>query len=206
MKNFRRNDRSGGNRGNRSFNSGRLGGMHQAVCSECGQPCQVPFKPSRGKPVYCDNCFSGKRGEDRRPDRKEFGGKGRDFSQPSMYQVICDQCGKPCQVPFKPSGDKPVYCSDCFSSKKDQGRDRARQDDHSNDKVQQALKGINVKLDKILQALAPDRDGWSAAVKEIAEVTVPDNETMGAGKAESKKKSKAEKVSVKKPAGRKRKK
>ncbi len=29
----------------------------QATCVECGERCEVPFKPVQGKPVYCDNCF-----------------------------------------------------------------------------------------------------------------------------------------------------
>ena len=49
---------SGG--GNRS-NSGPKE-MHKAVCSDCGQDCQVPFKPSKDaegkpRPVYCRDCF-----------------------------------------------------------------------------------------------------------------------------------------------------
>jgi CxxC-x17-CxxC domain-containing protein len=24
------------------------------------------------------------------------------------------ECGKTCQVPFKPDGSRPVYCSDCY--------------------------------------------------------------------------------------------
>tara|TARA_Y100000310_G_C20670871_1_gene810212 strand:+ start:645 stop:809 length:165 start_codon:yes stop_codon:yes gene_type:complete len=31
--------------------------MHKATCSECGQDCEVPFKPTEGKPVYCRDCF-----------------------------------------------------------------------------------------------------------------------------------------------------
>ncbi|MEW5996270.1 MAG: CxxC-x17-CxxC domain-containing protein [Candidatus Micrarchaeota archaeon] len=31
--------------------------MHDAVCSDCGQSCQVPFKPTEGRPVYCRECF-----------------------------------------------------------------------------------------------------------------------------------------------------
>ncbi|NYZ61123.1 hypothetical protein H0O01_05510 [Candidatus Micrarchaeota archaeon] len=31
--------------------------MTDAVCSDCGQPCQVPFKPTEGRPVYCRECF-----------------------------------------------------------------------------------------------------------------------------------------------------
>lgn len=31
--------------------------MHKAVCAECGQECEVPFKPTEGKPVYCRDCY-----------------------------------------------------------------------------------------------------------------------------------------------------
>ena len=52
-----------GGRGGRGGFGGRSGGygapreMSDAVCSDCGQPCQVPFKPTEGRPVYCRNCF-----------------------------------------------------------------------------------------------------------------------------------------------------
>jgi CxxC-x17-CxxC domain-containing protein len=53
--------RSGGGFGGgggfkRSFNDGPRE-MHKAVCSECKQECEVPFKPTEGKPVYCKDCF-----------------------------------------------------------------------------------------------------------------------------------------------------
>ncbi|MDP3989883.1 MAG: DNA-directed RNA polymerase [archaeon] len=32
--------------------------MHKATCSECGNECEVPFKPTEGKPVYCRDCFN----------------------------------------------------------------------------------------------------------------------------------------------------
>ena len=35
-----------------------------------------------------------------------------------MYDVICDGCGKPTQVPFQPRGDRPVYCRDCYQANK----------------------------------------------------------------------------------------
>jgi CxxC-x17-CxxC domain-containing protein len=35
--------------------------MHKAVCSECGKECEVPFKPTEGKPVYCKDCYASKR-------------------------------------------------------------------------------------------------------------------------------------------------
>ena len=55
----------GGGRGGRGGGFGRGGGggyggprdMHKAVCSDCGQECEVPFKPTEGRPVYCRDCF-----------------------------------------------------------------------------------------------------------------------------------------------------
>ena len=32
--------------------------MHKAICSECGKECQVPFKPTEGKKVYCKECYA----------------------------------------------------------------------------------------------------------------------------------------------------
>jgi CxxC-x17-CxxC domain-containing protein len=35
-----------------------------------------------------------------------------------MHKAICADCKKECSLPFKPSGDRPVYCQDCFSRRK----------------------------------------------------------------------------------------
>ena len=35
-----------------------------------------------------------------------------------MYDAVCADCQKACSIPFKPSGDRPVYCKDCFSRRK----------------------------------------------------------------------------------------
>lgn len=35
--------------------------MHDAVCAECGEKCQVPFKPDGTRPVYCKECYMKKR-------------------------------------------------------------------------------------------------------------------------------------------------
>lgn len=39
-----------------------------------------------------------------------------------MYAVICYGCGENCEVPFKPSGNRPVYCKVCFAKRKEQSR------------------------------------------------------------------------------------
>ncbi|MFA5127881.1 MAG: CxxC-x17-CxxC domain-containing protein [Patescibacteria group bacterium] len=73
--------RSFGGGGGRSFGGGgHFGGhsdgprqMFPATCGECGQSCEVPFRPSGDRPVLCSNCFKGKDGgRDFAP--KSFGG------------------------------------------------------------------------------------------------------------------------------------
>jgi CxxC-x17-CxxC domain-containing protein len=56
MSDFRGGSRFGG--GNRGFRSDEPREMHKAVCSDCKQDCEVPFKPAEGKPVYCKECYS----------------------------------------------------------------------------------------------------------------------------------------------------
>jgi len=43
------------------FNSYEKREMHKAVCSECGKDCEVPFKPTTGKPIYCRDCYMKKK-------------------------------------------------------------------------------------------------------------------------------------------------
>lgn len=117
--------------------------MYKAVCSECGNECEVPFRPTGGKPVYCDNCFGG-RGNDnsRRNDRRDFGRRGGDKVK---YKAVCSECGKECELPFRPRNDKPVYCDDCFDKK---GNKRG-----SSNMSSEQLQAINEKLDLIMTAL-----------------------------------------------------
>ena len=35
--------------------------MHKAICSECKKECEVPFKPTEGKSVFCRECYMKKR-------------------------------------------------------------------------------------------------------------------------------------------------
>ncbi|MGC4105827.1 MAG: zinc-ribbon domain containing protein [Thermomicrobiales bacterium] len=50
----------GGGSRERSFDSAPRQ-LYPATCSECGQPTEVPFNPSPGKPVYCRECYQAKR-------------------------------------------------------------------------------------------------------------------------------------------------
>jgi len=102
MGNFQRDDnRGGGFRGGNSgggFRGGNGGGfrggdrgpvtMHKAVCDECHKNCEVPFRPSGDKPIYCSDCFGGKKGSDDRAPRRDFNDRS---AQPSF--------NKPTQAP-----------------------------------------------------------------------------------------------------------
>ncbi len=48
-----------------------------------------------------------------------FGGGGF-ASERQMYPVVCAECGKDTEVPFRPRGDRPVYCNDCFAQRRQQ--------------------------------------------------------------------------------------
>ncbi len=32
--------------------------LHKAVCTDCGEKCEVPFKPDPNRPVYCKTCWA----------------------------------------------------------------------------------------------------------------------------------------------------
>ncbi|MDB5237506.1 MAG: hypothetical protein JWL88_608 [Parcubacteria group bacterium] len=65
--------------------------MHQAQCSNCKNPCEVPFRPNGMKPVFCQNCF--KKDEDRdsrdsRDTRRSF--QKREYSAPRSFAPQSD--------------------------------------------------------------------------------------------------------------------
>ncbi|GMU84150.1 MAG: hypothetical protein AMXMBFR47_40200 [Planctomycetota bacterium] len=45
------------------------------------------------------------------------GGGGRGGPPKQLYPAVCAECGKTTEVPFKPSGNRPVYCRDCFKAR-----------------------------------------------------------------------------------------
>jgi CxxC-x17-CxxC domain-containing protein len=46
------------------------------------------------------------------------GGYGGSRGPREMFDVICSNCGKEAQVPFRPTSGKPVYCNDCFAARR----------------------------------------------------------------------------------------
>lgn len=75
-----------------------------------------------------------------------------------MFSAICANCGKSCQVPFKPSPDKPVYCDDCFAKIRGVSKQRENKVQDQRPTVVSSdfsgqLNSLNSKLDKVLSLL-----------------------------------------------------
>lgn len=85
------------------------------TCRDCGQTFtftagEQEFYQSHGlvnEPRRCPQCRTTKR-----QSRSGDGGNRE------MYDVVCANCGKPTQVPFQPRQERPVYCSQCYSTMK----------------------------------------------------------------------------------------
>jgi CxxC-x17-CxxC domain-containing protein len=111
---------------------------------------------------------------------------GVDRGEKPMFKATCSECGKSCEVPFRPTGEKPVFCSDCFnkmrdpsdsrggrSESSDRGPKRDFNDRHAprpeysaprdprapykpapaNDNTSKQLSDISFKLDKLISAI-----------------------------------------------------
>jgi CxxC-x17-CxxC domain-containing protein len=90
------------------------------TCQDCSQEFTFSaddqqYHAEKGytnEPKRCPLCRSS-----RRSGGDSGGGSGGGYSsgRREMHPATCAQCGKQTQVPFLPSGVRPVYCSDCFS-------------------------------------------------------------------------------------------
>jgi len=84
------------------------------TCKDCGKPfvwtaSEQEFYQKKGfenQPLRCSECRALKKS--RMNDTRGGGGVRESF------EITCGQCGKSDTVPFKPRGDRPVLCRDCF--------------------------------------------------------------------------------------------
>ena len=103
------------------------------TCKDCGNPFvftagEQEFYQQRGlmnQPGRCSDC---------RAARKASGGGGASYGGSSrgggggyggereFFTATCSSCGKEARVPFQPRGDKPVYCSSCFETRRPASR------------------------------------------------------------------------------------
>jgi len=85
------------------------------TCADCNKEftfsaTEQEFYSSKGfanEPKRCPDC---------RQARKSRRDGGRSGYQRKMFPATCAKCGKETEVPFEPRQDKPVYCSECYST------------------------------------------------------------------------------------------
>ena len=94
-------------------------------CRDCNQEFvftvgEQEFYANRGlmnSPSRCPECRAARKGYS--SDRSSSYGSDRSSGlreARQMYTITCSSCGNEAQVPFQPRGDKPVYCSDCYTA------------------------------------------------------------------------------------------
>jgi CxxC-x17-CxxC domain-containing protein len=106
------------------------------TCRDCGQAFtftsgEQDFYASRGfsEPSRCADCRAARKAQ-RDGGASSYSSYGHSnysggYSSGSrgsreMFSATCSSCGQEAQVPFQPSGDKPVYCSSCFEQRRGQ--------------------------------------------------------------------------------------
>jgi len=86
------------------------------------------FHASKGfsnDPGRCPTCRSARKARNGGGGREQSsGGGGGSFGgyERQMHPATCAECGTATQVPFMPSGARPVYCRDCYSRQSGGGR------------------------------------------------------------------------------------
>ena len=81
-------------------------------CKECGQDFvftagEQEFYAEKGfqnQPQRCRDCRQARKNAVKAPRE--------------LFDAVCAKCGKPAKIPFQPSDDRPVYCSECFAAMK----------------------------------------------------------------------------------------
>ncbi len=92
----------------------------QIVCCDCSREfvftvAEQEFFYQKGftnPPRRCKDCRTA--AKQNRGGGGRQGGGGSYSSERQLFDAVCSACGVATQVPFRPSGAKPVYCRDCF--------------------------------------------------------------------------------------------
>lgn len=90
------------------------------VCKDCGNEfvfsaSEQEFYAEKGFENEPSRCLECRRA--RKQERSGFGGSGR-REERTMYKTVCASCGQETTVPFEPTGERPVYCRECFQARR----------------------------------------------------------------------------------------
>lgn len=104
------------------------------ACADCGAEFVHSGEDQRryaergftNEPKRCPDCrakrkasgFGGGGGGGRGMDGGGYGGRGGGGGSREFHTATCAECGRQTEVPFKPTEGRPVFCRDCYQSKR----------------------------------------------------------------------------------------
>ena len=92
------------------------------TCKDCGNPFDFTvrdqmFYAEKGfenEPQRCRDCRSVRKTQRANGTLGGFAASGTGTRE--MFDAVCAQCSTATTVPFKPRGDRPVYCRNCYTA------------------------------------------------------------------------------------------
>jgi CxxC-x17-CxxC domain-containing protein len=149
-----------------------------------------------------------------------FNPKDRAPRENKSYPAVCSDCGKACDVPFRPDGVKPVLCRDCYSKKApatnmSAGRDRFTSNEQRGhapaapavptveiNQIVKQLSVLEVKVNQILELIKVS-EKLATTIPELAEEVKPKKVTAKKVVKVAEKKVAAKKAPTKKAVAKK---
>ncbi len=88
------------------------------TCDDCGEEFvhsaddqqRYAERGFEHEPKRCREC--------REKRKSKSGGGGGDRPHRESFDAVCASCGVQTTVPFKPDPERPVFCRDCYRSRK----------------------------------------------------------------------------------------
>ncbi|MHB1044144.1 MAG: CxxC-x17-CxxC domain-containing protein [Eubacteriales bacterium] len=98
----------------------------QINCKDCGKEYIFSIQEQesfaeRGlehAPSRCPDCRNVRKSKRIESGGGSFNQSGTSRFSQQTYKAICAECGSPTEIPFKPKEDRPVYCRQCYRTKK----------------------------------------------------------------------------------------
>ena len=158
-------------------------------------------------------------GSGSRENRPSYDNRFNSDRPQMMHHAICAECKKDCEVPFRPNGEKPVYCRECFSNhggpstfdnrasgKRDfaaparapyqSDKPRETAPDRRIDDLKRQIEALHTKLDRFMESMSV-KPQKSPEKLVVAEKPTPAPKKKVAVKREEKKAPKKKKAAKK---------
>ena len=93
--------------------------------------------------------------------------QGSDRGSRVMHKSVCADCGKECEVPFRPTGDRPVYCQECWVKRRPprtEGRRRREspREDRQRRRQSPAPENVDLQILGELKRIREALEKWTA--------------------------------------------